>query len=125
MDLTLQQPGNHLYVRAISDQGIQIVDDWYAGPLIISRRQLISEWAVTGMGCISESTLAPVFELEPEVVLLGTGASQSFLPAELMAVFYRRGVGIEVMTTHAACRTFNVLALEERLVVAAVLPPAA
>ena len=37
--------------------------------------------------------------------------------------FYRRGIGIEVMSTDAACRTFNVLVSEGRKVVAALLPP--
>jgi uncharacterized protein len=37
--------------------------------------------------------------------------------------FYRRNIGVECMTTRAACRTFNVLAGERRNVVAALLPP--
>ena len=46
------------------------------------------------------------------MVLLGTGARQQFLPMDLMMEFYGRGVGAEVMSTAAACRTFNVLVSE-------------
>jgi uncharacterized protein len=37
-------------------------------------------------------------------------------------VFYAKGVGVEVMTTEAACRTFNVLVSDGRAAVAALLP---
>lgn len=123
MDLSLQKPGDHLFIRAIADEGIRIVDDWYRGPLILSASRLITDWAVTNINTISESLLEPVFDLAPDIVLLGTGARQHFLPAELMMAFYTRGIGAEVMSTQAACRTFNVLVSEERRVVAALLPP--
>ena len=63
-----------------------------------------------------------VFDLQPEIVLIGTGRKQVFLQPELMMSFYRREVGFEVMSTHAACRTFNVLVSESRNAVAALLP---
>jgi len=122
MDLTLQKPGEHLYIRAVSGRGICIDNAWYDGPLIISPRRLITDWAVTSIEDVSEIDLAPVFDLTPDVVLIGTGARQVFLPVELMMAFYRRNIGVEAMATDAACRTFNVLALEERRVAAALLP---
>ncbi len=54
--------------------------------------------------------------------LIGTGQHQVFLPPATQMHFYRNGTGFEVMTTDAACRTFNVLAAEGRQVVAALLP---
>lgn len=122
MDLTLQRPGSHHYIRSVSEEGIRVGDEWYQGPLILSAEALISNWGVEGINDIDEAALGPVFELEPEIVLLGTGDRQIFLPAELMMVFYSRGIGAEVMATPAACRTFNVLVSEERRVVAALLP---
>ena len=64
-----------------------------------------------------------VLALEPEVILLGSGATQVFPPAAVLAHCLRRGVGMETMTNAAAARTFNVLAGEgRRVVVAFVLP---
>lgn len=123
MELTLDRPGDHLFVRSVSANGIQVVDRMFAGPILLSARNVIDPWEVKDPGSISEDRLAPVFALEPEVVLLGTGARQVFPPPELMMSFYRRGIGVEVMTTDAACRTFNILAGEGRRVVAALLPP--
>ena len=62
-----------------------------------------------------------ILALEPEIVLLGTGRLQVFPPALLRASFLGAGIGFEVMDTGAACRTFNVLAAEQRRVVALLL----
>lgn len=57
----------------------------------------------------------------PEVVLLGTGERQAFPAPGLLRPFAERGVGLEVMDTAAACRTWNVLAAEGRQVAAGLL----
>jgi uncharacterized protein len=60
--------------------------------------------------------------LKPEIVILGTGASQRFPRPELSRALAASGVGVEVMDSRAACRTYNVLATEGRRVAAAILP---
>ena len=60
-----------------------------------------------------------ILALTPEVVLLGTGATQRFAPPAVRAALAQRGVGLEAMQLGAACRTFNVLVQEERRVAAA------
>lgn len=122
MDLTLDQPGDHLFVRAISERGIRVIDDWYRGPLLISADTLVTEWPVPSFEHLSETQLEPIFALQPDVVLLGTGARQRFLPATLLVAFFDHGIGIETMTTRSACRTFNILVAERRRVVAALMP---
>lgn len=122
MEFHLELPGNHFFIRSIGEQGIRINDDYFDGPVIVSAERVTPEWAVASVDDIDEPSLQPVFEMDPEVVLIGTGASQIFLPPEVQMHFFRRGIGFEVMSTDAACRTFNVLAAEGRRVVAALLP---
>jgi uncharacterized protein len=62
-----------------------------------------------------------ILTLGAEIVLLGTGDLQVFPPAAFRTQFLSAGIGFEVMTTGAACRTFNVLAAEQRRVVAVLL----
>jgi len=124
MDLTLERPGDHLFVRSVTAAGVQVVDRTVTGALILSATELVTDWPVTSLDELDEHLLEPVFALRPEVVLLGTGARQVFPAPELLMNFHNRGVGIEVMATAAACRTFNVLVSERRNVVAALLPPA-
>jgi len=62
-----------------------------------------------------------VFELKPDLVLLGTGDKQIFPDIEILGYFAQQGVGVEVMNTGALCRTFNILVAEDRHVVAAII----
>ena len=64
-----------------------------------------------------------ILALQPEVVLLGTGARAVFPPQAVLAQFLKRGIGLETMDNAAAARTFNVLAGEGRRVVAVFLLP--
>jgi uncharacterized protein len=122
MEFHLEIPGHYHFIRSIGEQGIRINDDYYAGAVIVSAETVVPEWAVESVSDIGEAHLHPIFELDPEVVLIGTGTRQVFLPQEIQMLFYRRGIGFEVMSTDAACRTFNVLVAEGRRVAAALLP---
>jgi uncharacterized protein len=122
VDLTLQKPGNHLFVRYATPDGIQVVDEFYSSAIILSANEIITDWPVRSVQDIERRHLEKILELAPEVVLIGTGREQVFLPPEQLMVFYERGVGIEVMNTSAACRTFNVLVSESRNVVGALIP---
>jgi len=59
---------------------------------------------------------------EIDVLLVGTGPEIAHLPADLRAVLEEAGIGVEVMASPAACRTYNVLIAEGRRVGAALLP---
>jgi uncharacterized protein len=121
MELTLQNPGNHLFIRSVTKDGIRVVDDLYQSSIILSAGEIIPGWPVSSVEQLTTGTLEPVLGLQPEVVLIGTGSRQKFLTPELLMFFYSREIGIEVMTTDAACRTFNVLVSESRNVVAALI----
>ena len=58
---------------------------------------------------------------EVQILILGTGTRQQFPPAELFAELSSRRVGLEVMDTPAACRTYNILAAEGRRVAALIV----
>jgi len=121
MEFNLEVPQDQLFVRSISERGIRVSDDYYNSPFILSGQQLVSEWNVTTIEDINESNLQVIFDMQPEVVLVGTGETQVFLPVHVQGLFFRRSIGFEVMTTDAACRTFNILVAEGRHVVAALL----
>jgi uncharacterized protein len=122
VDLTLEQPGDHHYVRSVSDQGIRIGESSYRHALIVTPTELIDDWSPQHMDELQADDLDVLIALQPELVLLGTGPKQVFLAPKDMYRFYERGIGIEVMSTEAACRTFNVLVTEGRKVAAGLLP---
>lgn len=122
MEFNLEVPENQFFIRSVSEKGIRVHRDYYNKPFVLSGQRIVPEWNVTSIDDINEATLEVIFELKPEVVLIGTGKTQVFLPLATQMLFFRRNIGFEVMTTDAACRTFNVLATEGRHVVAALLP---
>ena len=71
---------------------------------------------------LDTATIARIRDRRPEVVIIGTGSRHVFPPPELFAPLSRAGIGVEVMSTPAACRTYNILSAEGRGVVALLLP---
>lgn len=122
MEFNLEVAHDQFFIRSISEKGIRVIDDYFTAPFIISGQRIIPQWDVNTVDDINEANLQVIFDLEPEVILFGTGDTQVFLPPKTQAHFFRRNIGFEVMKTDAACRTFNVLVTEGRHVVAALLP---
>jgi uncharacterized protein len=122
MEFNLEIPQNQFFIRSISEKGIHVNQEIYDHAFVISAQGIIPEWHVKSVDDIDAASLRVLFELQPEVILIGTGKIQAFLPPEIQAHFFRRNIGFETMTTDAACRTYNVLSAEGRQVVAALLP---
>ena len=59
--------------------------------------------------------------LEVEILLIGTGETQRFPDAATLRPLIDAKIGYEVMDTAAACRTYNILVAEDRLVAAALV----
>jgi len=88
--------------------------------LVVLPDELIAGWSGDWA-----SLAAPDFDVvamrEPEIVLLGTGQRQRFPSPALYKALIAARIGVEVMNTPAACRTYNILAGEGRRVAAALL----
>jgi uncharacterized protein len=118
MKLTLEGASSANLIRSYSADGIRIGELLVRGSCIVTAEKLITDWAPQRYAEFSAEHVPDILALAPEVVVLGTGASQQFPAAEVRALFASRGVGLEVMQLGAACRTFNVLLQEERRVAA-------
>lgn len=88
---------------------------------VVVTPQKVVEWAVSGFDVLTPADFGFIAELKPEIVIFGTGATQRFPPRELARSLAAIGVGVEVMDSRAACRTYNILASESRNVAAAIL----
>ena len=80
-----------------------------------------AEWGIGGFDALGARDFDILLAARPEIVLLGTGARQRFPHPRLYASLSRARVGVEVMDTRAACRTYNILVAEGRRVLAALL----
>jgi uncharacterized protein len=93
----------------------------YRENVLVTPERVVTGWTAGGFDTLTEADFTALAELKPEVVLLGTGASLRFPHPRLTRALTDAGIGVEVMDTPAACRTFNILAAEGRRVVAAVI----
>ena len=83
--------------------------------------QAVVEWPAGGFEALTAGDFGFLQEARPEILILGTGARQRFLPPGLARALAAAGTGIEIMDTRAACRTYNILVAEGRKVLAAIL----
>ncbi len=89
--------------------------------VIVTAEQIIQPWATLGFDALCEQDFASIVALAPEIVLLGSGAAFRFLPPATTRALAVAKIGVEIMDTAAACRTYNVLLAEGRKVVAALI----
>jgi uncharacterized protein len=121
MKIQLETGSGQYLVRSHAPGQIKINDKTYTASLVVTPEQVMDDWAPQTFEALSPEHFEPLAALKPEVVLLGTGTRLRFPNASVFAPLARAGVGVEVMDTAAACRTFNILASDGRRVVAALL----
>jgi uncharacterized protein len=122
MKFTLDSRRDINLIRAYGPGEVHIAEHVQHAPCIVTADRLILDWAARAVATLTAEDLAPVFELQPDVVLMGTGPKQTFPAHEIRQAFAARQVGLEVMDLGAACRTYNILAQEERRVAALLFP---
>ena len=123
MQLTLERPDYAYTLRGADGRHALVNERSLEASFIVAPDALVESWPVTDIVAMRPADLDPLLALAPEIVLLGSGETQAFPPAEVMAACLQRGIGLEAMTNAAAARTFNVLASEGRRVVAGFVLP--
>jgi|SRR5690606_4299196 uncharacterized protein len=118
MQLNLEHPDYRYSLRGADGSGALVNERRLARSFVVAPDALVEDWPVRDARAMTPDDLAPLLALQPELVLLGTGARQAFPPAAVLAACLQRGIGIEVMANDAAARTYSVLAGEGRRVVA-------
>ena len=121
MKFTLDRPGTLHVVRGYAPGLLRVGEREFTRSVIVSAQTLVADWPPQHVGELTAADFDPVLALEPQVLLLGSGARQVFPAPELLARLYAARIGVEVMDTGAACRTYNVLVGEGRAVVAALM----
>ncbi len=121
MKLT-QEYGTATYrIRSYERGRIRINDELIEASVVVTPELLIRDWAPQRPDQLGVADLAPIIDFRPEVVLLGTGVQQRFPDRSVLRELLTRGIGVEVMDTGAACRTYNILMAEDRRVAAALI----
>jgi uncharacterized protein len=121
MELVLDSSNSKYQIRSYEPGKLLINEKSFSQSIIITPTNLIHPWHPQNIAELLATHLKEIIKLQPDIVLIGTGALWQMIKPELLATLYQAHIGVEVMDTAAACRTFNILAAEERNVAAALL----
>ena len=93
----------------------------YENSMITMPDKIIADWQASTVEKLTEEHFKLLIPYEPEIILFGTGATLRFPSPLVTKNLLESKIGIEVMDTNAACRTYNILMAEGRNVAAALL----
>jgi len=110
-------------IISYSDVSFTLKETQIKTNLVISKDRLIDNWSVDSYQNLATQHLDQFISWQPELILIGTGMIPSFPNPELIAYAGSKNIGLEIMDTGAACRSYNLLIDEGRDVVACLFLP--
>ena len=119
MQINFDENTAGLIVVAYDKGWIKVGDTRISAPCVLTRTTVHDDLLPAELASLQLSHILRIADLAPEVILLGTGAGQVFVDRALSRHLMERAIGLEVMDTGAACRSYNILAVEGRAVAAA------
>ena len=123
MKYNLEQAPAIYTVHSFAWNSVWIGESIQLQSFIVTPDALYPDWPARVDVSLSLETLAPLQKLEAEIILIGTGPEQCIPDMAVCREFIERGLSIEFMNSAAACRTYNILAIESRKVAAGIILP--
>ena len=118
---SFETDGKLQLIRNYSDGAFQINDDAIKGSVFLHPRQAKAWPAHTVDDITLDTILEHLGDVRPSILLLGLGEAPKTRLWDLHQALRAQNIGLEVMSTPAACRTWNVLLSEGRDVAAGLL----
>lgn len=113
-------------IQSYQPGSLKINHQLYTASIIITPDQLIIDWPPQTIEALSNQSFDLLFDstlirMKPDILLIGTGERLIFPPIDTYGHLLNQRIGVEIMDTRAACRTFNALTAEGRNVAAALI----
>lgn len=122
MELTRQAPPGRELIQSYAGGRFRVSGAIYEGSVLVTPKATFA-WPVTRFEDIAFDSFAVLLdgEIKVDVCLLGCGVRMQRLAPDLRKAVKERGLIVEPMDTGAACRTYNMLIAENRMVAAALI----
>lgn len=92
----------------------------FESPVVLFQDQAYMDCLPPTLQQLKQNHIEALAGHAPQLILLGTGATQIFPDVALFVPLFQKQIGFEIMSTHSAARTYNLLIAEGRAVLAAV-----
>jgi len=109
---------NRLCVTGYGRGYITVGEQRIRSTFILTPDRIDTDPGVDSILALAPGALPILATVKPEILLIGTGRAQQMPSPAFIAHLAARRIGVEYMDTFAACRTFNILAAEQRRVAA-------
>jgi uncharacterized protein len=119
MKFSEEHDDQQFVITGYDQHSVNINGSTFHQGMIVSSDYFNPNWQPQTFSALKSHHLDELFELQPEIILLGTGTQQTFPEKNLYLSLINASIGFEIMNTQAACRTFNILTADNRNVVAA------
>ena len=118
IELDHSGPGNNR-IESYAEGRVTVAGEEYSSSIVITPTAIHPDWPPNHFSELERSHIEFIQSFSPEVLILGTGEQLLFPEQEIVSPLLENQTGYEVMDTGAACRSFNFLLGEGRVVVAA------
>lgn len=114
------QNTSHYQILAFKPGFLQVNQTVYTKSIILTP-SVLYDWAIITIHTLSIASLQKIIEIKPTLLIIGTGETLIFPDIATYGPLINEGIGVEIMHTAAACRTFSALSAENRHVAAALI----
>lgn len=114
MNLMADNPNNNIHIQQYLDRTLRINNQSFTKPLIIRLNSIIPDISSASPKNITQKDIELIQSFGKFIFIITTGPSHQWLDHTTLQTIKEYQLFPEVMSSEAACRTFNVLASENR-----------
>ncbi|MBL4658739.1 MAG: hypothetical protein JKY19_00130 [Alcanivoracaceae bacterium] len=119
MHTQIEVPDTKYVIKSYVPGDIKINEESYRNTVLIYKEKLIVDATIKHIDDLDAELIEKLCkEHSPKILLLGTGKTQIFPQNSVLAPVYKQHIGLEIMSTESACKTFNILMSDYRDVLA-------
>jgi len=100
---------------------IEINEVCFKNSVLVMPQGEVQAWGPNRFEDLDQAAFRLILEKSPALVIFGSGQRLRFPPPSVFQDLIAARIGFETMDTQAACRTYNILMSEGRLVLGAFL----
>lgn len=113
LHFTPEPQSAHFYIQSYEPGSIIINQQTFHHSVIIFKNTCLV-WEVNNFQDLTREHLQTLLNYPADVILLGTGAKQIFLPPTLQQEIQKQNRPLDIMSSKMAALTYNLLAQESR-----------
>lgn len=123
MELETESSDGKTLISSCGSSGVVVGSKTFTQSFLIASDGIAEHWEVQQFSALSPAHLEQLCLMDSDVLMIGTGVNQCLPDTALSRILADHGRSAEFMSSRSACTTFNILTLDHRRVLAAIILP--